>query len=221
MKIKNFNEIFEILDSYFNSNLDKKIIIWLSWWRSFLWFYEYFLKYLEKLNPNILKNIYFWLVDERIVDFDDKERNFTQIYDVFFKKLIDLKIISQNQLIKIDFSNPNYLDALNKDIKKFDIAFFGSWEDWHIASLFPNNDILKNNLDQFIIINNSPKSPKNRVTISKKMISWIDLSFLFFVWKEKKDAYLKFLDKDIWSYDLPAKLLLDSKKIYIYNDFWE
>lgn len=68
------------------------------------------------------------------------------------------------------FENMKYLNATihplkEEKIEKIDLAILGIGEDGHIASLFPNHPALDCQ-DDFIIIEDSPKEPKRRITVS-------------------------------------------------------
>lgn len=58
----------------------------------------------------------------------------------------------------------------SKICKKVDLAILGVGEDGHIASIFPNSDIL-NSEEYFVRICNSPKEPPVRVTATIKFLN--------------------------------------------------
>ncbi|KAM0688710.1 hypothetical protein COBT_000030 [Conglomerata obtusa] len=65
---------------------------------------------------------------------------------------------------RIKFTN-NFNDLRNKNIEKVDIAILSVGEDGHVASLFPNHSALDSTGD-LIYVNDSPKPPKERITVS-------------------------------------------------------
>lgn len=215
--LADYKEIFEILEKYLTHSQEEKIYIWLSWGRSFDEFYEDFHDFLKKLPKNIVQKLFFWFVDERIVPLKSPERNFTQIFDKFYKDLLKENIISNDQILTIDEEETNLIWEENKKIKKFHIAFFWSGEDGHIASLFPHHPLLEEKRDGFLEIFESPKFPPHRITISPKMIEAIDLSFVFFIGTSKENAYKKFLDPQVKFQEIPAKLIIHSKSYYVFQ----
>ena len=106
------------------------------------------------------------LSDERIVDINSINRN-----DKFFKKLISDKEINVKNFIHYDKSKLDYLEINKVSLKisktKFNNCLLSLGSNCHLASIFDYNFKSKSN---FYHINNSPKKPKNRVTISKEII---------------------------------------------------
>lgn len=136
----------------------------------------YYLNKKKNLNKN---NIY--LSDERISN-KSLIRN-----DTFFKKLIKKKFIKKSKFYnykKYFFDQPeiNYLN--NKIKKKIDIAILGLGKNCHIASIFK---IEKKSNNDYYFINNSPKRPKNRVTISFNKI--LSSKKIFLICSHKKKKY--------------------------------
>ena len=120
---------------------------------------------LKKYN-NRINNKKVLLSDERLVKSTSKLRN-----DFFFKKLIQRKILKSRQLInyKPDNYNKKEINKISKKIKiiKFKYALLSLGSNGHFASIFEIN----NKRSDFYFINNSPKFPKKRVTVSLQKIS--------------------------------------------------
>jgi len=117
-------------------------------------------KYLnQKINNIIL------LSDERLVKKNTNLRN-----DTFFKNLIKKKYISKKKFLSYNSSNltSENLTKINKQIKKinFTLAILSLGSNGHFASIFQ----FKNKTDNYYYIDDSPKFPKSRVTISLKKI---------------------------------------------------
>ncbi len=116
---------------------------------------------------NIFKNIdqkiknIILLSDERMVKKFSKFRN-----DLFFEKLIKKKLILRKNFIsyRLPKINKMHLSKLNKKIDKlnFKIAILGLGSNGHFASIFER----KKESCSYYSIQNSPKFPKSRVTIS-------------------------------------------------------
>lgn len=120
---------------------------------------------LKKYN-NRITNKKVLISDERLVKSTSKLRN-----DFFFKKLIQRKILKSRQLInyKPDNYNKKEINKISKKIKiiKFKYALLSLGSNGHFASIFK----IDNKLSDFYFINNSPKFPKKRVTVSLQKIS--------------------------------------------------
>lgn len=142
-------------------------------------------------NCNKIKNFYHnkvLLSDERLLIKKSKMRN-----DFFFKNLIKKNFIKQRNFIHYKQSylcNKN-LDQLNNIIKKinFQFAILGLGVNNHIASIFENSNKITIN-KSYYYINNSPKKPKERVTISIKKLNKVKKIFLI-VNKKKRNKELK------------------------------
>ncbi len=105
-------------------------------------------------------------------------------------------------------------------VGEIDIAFFGIGPDGHTASLFPHSGEIYEYLEtplnpplsggqyvEFIKIENAPKPPPERISLSPKSIQSLVHSCLFAVWSQKKEALANFLDDSVSVLDCPAKLL--------------
>ena len=113
-----------------------------------------------KINNTIL------LSDERLVNKSSKLRN-----ESIFKNLFKKKIINPKQLINYKFQsfNQKEVNKLENKIKKinFETAILGLGSKGHFASIFKPEKIKAN----YYYIDNSPKYPKKRVTVSLSKIS--------------------------------------------------
>ena len=116
---------------------------------------------------------HFWICDERCFVKSKLELNYTVIYQNL------LKHISYNttNFHYFDFNENighailNYEKMLTK-IESIDFSLLGVGEDGHVASLFPGMNLgLDDNSPNILFNNNSPKYPKNRLTISGKIIN--------------------------------------------------
>lgn len=62
-----------------------------------------------------------------------------------------------------------------------DITFFGMGPDGHTASLFPGHEALESNEIGFIKIDNAPKFPPERISLSPKSLQHLTHTCLFAV----------------------------------------
>jgi len=90
-----------------------------------------------------------------------------------------------------------------------DILLLSMGEDGHFASIFPGSDSVFEN-EKKVIYTRGPRYPKNRITITPKMVSNAKKVYVMALGNKK---YLKFKDifldpADIKSF--PARLLLGS-----------
>ena len=96
-----------------------------------------------------------------------------------------------------------------KKIDKFDVVLLSMGEDGHIASLFPNHVYPE---EQAVVVeNNSPKSPKQRISMSYQQLNKAHYIFKLIIGESKQQAvYL--LQKDT---SLPiTKVIGEYDKLY-------
>jgi 6-phosphogluconolactonase len=115
--------------------------------------------------------IFIYPSDERCVKIGDEERN-----DLFLSNLftINSKLPKKNFIsIPAELGPYNGVDIYTKIIEKspiFDLVLLGMGPDGHIASLFPQNLLLKNNFDNVVSVINSPKPPSHRISLGYNRI---------------------------------------------------
>ncbi len=133
-----------------------------------------------------IKNIIL-LSDERIVKKNSKFRN-----DIFFDKLIKKKLILRKNFISYKLSRIDKmnLSKLNKRINKlnFKIAILSLGSNGHFASIFKK----KKESHSYYLIQNSPKFPKSRVTISLKKLKKCNKIIFIASMKNKKKEIKNF-----------------------------
>lgn len=213
-----YDKFYKCIDELKNQD---NIFIWLSWWTSLNNFYDWLIRLFENLDKKINEKIVFFLLDERFVPLEDDESNYKSIYNIFFSKLFKKNILTSKQVIKFDISSGDNIDNYSNKIKKIDIALFWVWDDWHIASLFPNHKLLLNEEKKYLEIYDSPKNPPHRISISKNMISSIIYSFVFFMWEKKKSALINFYNPEINYISSPVNLIKKNKNYFLVSDIRE
>jgi len=177
---------------------------------------------IKKIFKNINKidirweKIHIFMADERYVPIDSKYSNFHLVKE------------SLEGLIPVENLHPFFYDKKNpiseyeKEFKKYsdkcDIILLSSGEDGHIASIFPDHHSMKDESDYFIKVDNSPKPPSERISMSKKLISKSEISYLFIIGDSKKESYKKYLDEKIDIRNCPSKLVNFIDKSYILTD---
>ena len=123
------------------------------------------------------------LSDERIVKKNSKLRN-----DIIFDKLIKKKLILRKNFISYKLSriNEKNLSELNKKINKFNFKFaiLSLGSNGHFASIFKK----QKESQSYYFIQNAPKFPKTRVTISlKKLKKCNKIIFIASIKNKKKE----------------------------------
>lgn len=143
----------------------------------------YLVQGLLQLHDQILRRVRLYLVDERL----EGERNLDTLLEAGLGQAIAAKRMSMDQ-IRIPVFGERLSDT------GFDRVYLGVGEDGHIASLFPGSwpDA---RIDQVILVEDSPKQPKRRATLSYSGLS--DLTkrariHLLFLGESKGEALKRF-----------------------------
>jgi 6-phosphogluconolactonase len=124
--------------------------------------------------------VHFFWADERCVPPDDAESNFRAAHELLFAPLRindaqihrihgedSPEIAAQKAMMDICHVAPK--NSAGQAV--LDLIFLGMGEDGHVASLFPGKMEGKMPADIFCAVNNSPKPPPDRVTLSYATIA--------------------------------------------------
>ena len=170
------------------------------------------------------KHVHIFMLDERIVPITSKQSNFKQINDILLKPLIKQnKLPVENihpfipQKNKANYGINSYSNKLKKLGGKIDLAILSAGEDGHIASLFPNK-LSQARGNYFSIIKNSPKPPKQRMTITKNLLKQTNTAILLTIGKNKTKAKQDLANNTLTPNQSPQKLVLSIKESYILTD---
>lgn len=133
--------------------------------------------------------------DERHVKPTDNLHNWSNIQRVLFhSKTQDVKTILPDTTLSLGECVNKYSSDLAK-ISQIDLLWLGIGEDGHTLSLFPENthhlEKSPNKNKLAIKITNSPKTPKERISISLNMVAKTKKAVIFATGKSKHDAILR------------------------------
>ena len=146
----------------------------------------------------------FIFCDERMVEFENAESTFG-----LYKKLLEGSPIEEEQFLKVDVELDVVSAARDYERKiktlmgnepKADLLLLGMGPDGHTCSLFPGHDLLDEKNRIVSPINDSPKPPPERVTLtlptinSAKAVAFVSTGegkkeVIKEVLKEKNDSY--------------------------------
>ncbi|MDA1196751.1 MAG: 6-phosphogluconolactonase [Nanoarchaeota archaeon] len=171
------------------------------------------------------KNVQVFLVDERMVDIDDDESNFKLIRTSFTHDLVTTGKMPQKNIHPFIYSSElkdlglvKYLRKIEDIGKKYDVIVVSAGEDGHIGALFPRHHSLASDAECLLVMDDSPKPPALRLTISREMVLRSKVGFVLFFGSGKKDAYAAFSNLDTKIADCPASLLHHLPKAYAVTD---
>ena len=176
----------------------------------------------QKLNWN---KVHIFMVDELLAPANKAKSNYEQAHSILLQYLIKENKIPKENLHPYDyfnFSSQQGVEAYKNELREishhFHIVLLSSGEDAHVGSLFPNHNSIKNQEESFIVVDNAPKLPKKRMSASRKLISKSKTALILFFGETKKEAYSRFLDKNLSIQDCPAKLVNDIEDSYVFTD---
>lgn len=156
---------------------------------------------------------HFWIGDERILESNSNELNYKMIDDNLFRFIstkINIHFIQYN--LGIEKARELYSKKL-QEIKLFDLVLLGIGEDGHTASLFPENDIGKDEDSEMAIsVYNSPKFPKQRISMSANRLS-LSKNVFYLVNGSNKKSIIK---KIMISKNYPVNHIKGKEKTIIY-----
>ena len=160
--------------------------------------------------------IHIFMIDERLVPVTDEKSNYNLVKD---QLLDEINIPKENLHPFILDETKNYgIQKYETELRKYggiyDIIILGVGEDGHVGALYPNYTI-NNDSDYFIVIHDSPKLPKDRMTSSRKLLLRSKLAVVLFIGEGKRDAYENFINPDVSMNECPAKLVYDIKKTIV------
>jgi 6-phosphogluconolactonase len=132
-------------------------------------------------TPSLPANVHFFWADERCVPPTDPESNFKMASELLFAPLK----IPASQIHRIRGEEPpeaavkiaeaelrRVAPADKNSLPVLDLVFLGMGEDGHVASLFPGaSSGIVNSAAPFLAIENSPKPPPRRISLSYAAIA--------------------------------------------------
>jgi 6-phosphogluconolactonase len=193
-----------------------KVTLALSGGSSVKNIYGAIVNYADELDNKHWSKVTFVLADERLVPIDSIESNSGMIKELLIEPLIHDSKITSSQFLAVDNQNRDKA-AIHYSvlIENIDIAILGVGEDGHIASLFPLSDELDQFEPQYLYVEDSPKPPPKRITMSPMMVQNCKSVFLLFFEERKRAALQEFSDKKIDYKHCPAKIAIESDKCYL------
>ncbi len=166
--------------------------------------------------------VHIFMVDERLVALDDPSSNFKLANDIFIKHLIYIDQLPEENVHpfimaeeKEDFGMQDYESALKALGGDYDIILLSSGEEGHVASLFLYHHSIKDITDYFVIMHDSLKPPRDRITISRNLLLCSKVGIVLFIDESKREAYKNFKNQKLTFQSCPAKLVLSLKTSYV------
>jgi 6-phosphogluconolactonase len=169
--------------------------------------------------------VHFFIIDERLVPIDHPDSNYKLLQDHFIGPLARAGRISPGNAhpfimdaSSMDRGAKRYEEVLAEHGFRYDIILLSSGEDGHVGALYPHHHSIMDKHYGFIVMDDSPKPPPERMTSSLWLMQTADTALILFVGEAKREAYTKFNDAQCPVAACPAKLVLALKDATVFTD---
>ncbi len=172
----------------------------------------------KKLAGVDLSKLSVTLTDERFLPTNHKDSNWKQLIGIV-DDLPNAQLYPVLYNVDIAETTARFGTILRKFLNESDytIGLFGMGLDGHIAALFPGLPQLEEQNVYAASLDNSPKPPPQRMTMTVPAIKKLDEAVLYAIGKEKK-AMIENLAQDLPTSEQPAQILKSLPKLTIFND---
>uniref|UniRef100_A0A0K0ER40 6-phosphogluconolactonase n=1 Tax=Strongyloides stercoralis TaxID=6248 RepID=A0A0K0ER40_STRER len=148
-----------------------------------------------------MENVKFFMVDERVVPLNDKDSNCGEYLNLlpknFGNNFIPITNFNDEKLAAEEFEKllkkEKNLEISQTGFPIFDLLILGLGPDGHTCSLFPNHQLVEENVKWIAPISDSPKPPPKRVTITIPVINNARNVAFLATGSNKKDAIKEIL----------------------------
>ncbi len=158
----------------------------------------------------------FWL-DERV----GKEKNYTGALE-HLKRLSGTLTLQWHPFVSMDKQGvfeeiSDAEERLGELGMGFDVVVLSAGEDGHVCSLFPHHPALTVNEKHWVFVENAPKPPPLRVTVTVPLLLTARYGLLFFM-GGKRDAYAAFTGDRTPVEECPARFCMNLPELDVFVD---
>ena len=168
---------------------------------------------------------HFFIIDERLVPVDHPDSNFRLLMEHFVSPLAREGRMPPGNAhpFLLDASAPDrgaraYEAVLAEHGSRFDVILLSAGEDGHVGALFPEHHSFADPHHGFIVMNDSPKPPPERMTSSLSLMMTANAAVLLFAGAAKGKAFGRFRDASVPASRCPAKLVVGLKDAAVFTD---
>lgn len=169
--------------------------------------------------------VHFFMLDERLVPIDHPDSNSKLLLDHLMTPLVRAGAVSQDNAhpFILDTASPDrgagrYERILAGQGFRYDIILLSAGEDGHVGGLFPRHHSVADMRHGFVVMDDAPKPPPERMTSSLSLLRTAGAAILLFVGEAKRGAFDKFSDSLCPIVDCPARLVFSMKEAAVFTD---
>ncbi|MDD5759235.1 MAG: 6-phosphogluconolactonase [Desulfobulbaceae bacterium] len=169
--------------------------------------------------------VHFFIIDERLVAIDHPDSNYKLLLDHFIDPLVREGRITLGNAhpfvlssVPGDRGAKDYERCLAEHGFRYDIILLSSGEDGHVGALYPQHHSIFDRHHGFIIMDDSPKPPPERMSSSLSLMQTADVAILLFCGEAKRRAYEEFNNVSTAVADCPAKMVQMIKDATVFTD---
>ena len=169
--------------------------------------------------------VHFFMVDERLVPIDHPDSNFRLLMEHLAGPLVkDGRMPAGNAhpfLLDTSVSDRGvhaYERVLAEQGFRFDVILLSAGEDGHVGALFPGHHSFADPHHGFLVMDDSPKPPPERMTSSLSLLMTAEAAVLVFAGSGKGEAFRNFTDASVPAFRCPAKLVFGLRHALVFTD---
>jgi len=167
------------------------------------------------------QKVHVFMADERAVPPTHEDSNYLLAKKSFLDNLLGEGVLPERNVhplpydkAKPDMGASDYTAELKKVGGEVDVIILGAGEDGHVGALYPNHHSVKNESVGYIAMNDSPKPPAERTTMSRRLMLSANTALVMFIGEGKREAYEKFNAGDA-IVECPARLVKQIGNAYV------
>ncbi|MEE4137328.1 MAG: 6-phosphogluconolactonase [Desulforhopalus sp.] len=171
------------------------------------------------------QRVQLFIVDERLVPLDHPESNFKLLREHLINPLVKAgRIVAENAHPFIfnsadpEESIREYERILGEHGLRYDVILLSAGEDGHVGALYPNHHSLADSHHGYILMDDSPKPPPERMTSSFALLQTAAVAVVLFVGEAKREAFKQFSNPEMPLNACPAKLVRAISDTTVFTD---
>jgi 6-phosphogluconolactonase len=171
------------------------------------------------------QRVQLFIVDERLVPLDHPESNFKLLREHLINPLVKAgRIVAENAHPFIfnsadpEESIREYERILGEHGLRYDVILLSAGEDGHVGALYPNHHSLADSHHGYILMDDSPKPPPERMTSSFALLQTAAVAVILFVGEAKREAFKQFSNPETPIDACPAKLVRAISDTTVFTD---